>query len=1645
MAAAAATSPQGDGKKPPPLLRPIVSPVFARRPSATRRREAAGMLKATTPVTLPSIDGPMSPSRNGFASPTWTGGSGFKSRSMPELITTPWMPKERRLQAFVDRQMSHATIEARRKFSQRQMTMVDDRKKEEDVMFYGSDGKAGFRRYLVTKFGSVLSGWRELDLDGNGRLTWMEFCKALRRMSFHGSLKVLWKELAVNDTVKDDGETFKEVFERKVSMKDICEEAAFLIGTFKGALMRRYGDMLTAWQKGLDVNGTGRIEEREVAACCQRLGVHLDTRKLWLNLRVCPGEKPLGMTLKDFDPDAHVRYVSGDTQGFMSQGNTDVIGDPLNESDVSFFGQGGAAGGVAKWRQELSRRSLEEVEAARYENVKMKKGLFSATGFKDALINRCGSLFGAWRRALDLDDNGRITFGEFCHALERLGFHGHITELWGELDMYNRGYLLFEDLDPWTDRMFKDFKQKLTARYDNMLLGWLKGLDKKGIGRIDVESFVKACAKIGFETEKEARYLFKMLQPETGRSTISLQDLDIRAYNALSRGDFRMISEPPKDKLFKGKTKLEMNINERTEVSTKIRLQRARAFAERSAYAKACNMADRRTSLPPGVEQFNDLCIRKYGSLAAAWRMCLDLDNNGRLTFGELCNALRLLGYRGNYVELWTTLDVDETGFVSLREVDSESADMLEDFLKILLVYHRDIHQAWKAGFKKDPNHGIDLPTLDRMCKAHNYMHKAEDLFRVLQPDPYRKTFGIWELEPLFFMYAKRVKSVPPANKLPGPLSPSPGRATSSTAVVSPEEAAAAEEAARAKEAAEKAAAAAEAKKAEEDQGLSPFQKELNVKTRELAEERKAERGLEVDAARRLLRGGLLNVAQEGSFGMLLQRPPEDALSRFEAQAQDLVARSRQEKKALEQMKPVEGNAQRLLRMALVGASTNGSLQGALAEPGIRREEERAAAIVAEAAAAKAAAEEEERQKRAAEERFKQEYNKLLEKLFLYMQKHRLLPKDLYNQIDKHRPPQSSESAIDLKELTVWCKAHLDLPEDDAARLFKRLDRNRNGLIGYKEWVAEIEKKFKRWRRGHEPPPSCSSIWGNNPNVLRHQCTLALDTPEDLYHAAVKGMSKRWGSTLAAWRLDTDRQNKGFATRGNLLLTLEKFGFAGNQKLLWEALSGQQRLPSSVTETGEPIPLPETITFRDFDPFTQDRLDHFRNELVTKCGSVQGFWRRSGAIQLGGQLHLHDWLAALKANNIEEEDPSGLFRLFFVRLGQQALELEDLDALLIGVPANSREHAIPDVKKRRAEVWGYNTEDGKKPPTPRQRDIIQQRKDDFRAKDIRARSLEGFLKLLRQKFGGLYAAWRQVLDLDQNGLVTYQDFTRACQHMGFYNVKELWQELDAKEAGQVFFMDYYPELTVQFQEFERLLISQFGHPKDGWRKIFGVEKTGFRCEKHTFVEGCARLGYSGDAEHLFQELRPELGRQFVYYEDIWTNLNPNDFERKGHVRDYKSVLGSHGEPKPPREPNPWTQPIEVDSKLFSEWADATRIRIFRYVDKHRLSLQALFREINKDRRPQKTDSVISPDELALWTEALGISLQESDQLFIELDANESGAIEYNEWVADMGPKITHWRRRKKAIQKGLVPRPQGSDDSMFEANESMINTAHEEE
>eukprot|EP00959_Pyramimonas_sp_CCMP1952_P363725 7616834-Pyramimonas_sp.AAC.1 len=55
----------------------------------------------------------------------------------------------------------------------------------------------------------------------------------------------------------------------------------------------------------------------------------------------------------------------------------------------------------------------------------------------------------------------------------------------------------------------------------------------------------------------------------------------------------------------------------------------------------------------------------------------------------------RELGFQGNLKALWLSLDQDDTGYVSLEELNPEATVLLNDFREVLQIYFDSRSKAW--------------------------------------------------------------------------------------------------------------------------------------------------------------------------------------------------------------------------------------------------------------------------------------------------------------------------------------------------------------------------------------------------------------------------------------------------------------------------------------------------------------------------------------------------------------------------------------------------------------------------------------------------------------------------------------------------------------------------------------------------------------------------------------------------------------------------------------------------------------------------------------------------------------------------------------------------------------------------------------
>merc|ERR1719502_1106660 len=120
---------------------------------------------------------------------------------------------------------------------------------------------------------------------------------------------------------------------------------------------------------------------------------------------------------------------------------------------------------TSRWIQNRSMEQIQSREENKRKEVSLDKGMHSLKDLKKQMLVNYGSIYGAWRNALDLDGNGRLSFGEFCIALRNLGYGGNVKEIWFALDQDHDGFVSLSDIDPTVDEEITSYKSHMLKRF----------------------------------------------------------------------------------------------------------------------------------------------------------------------------------------------------------------------------------------------------------------------------------------------------------------------------------------------------------------------------------------------------------------------------------------------------------------------------------------------------------------------------------------------------------------------------------------------------------------------------------------------------------------------------------------------------------------------------------------------------------------------------------------------------------------------------------------------------------------------------------------------------------------------------------------------------------------------------------------------------------------------------------------------------------------------------------------------------------------------------------------------------------------------------------------------------------------------------
>jgi len=131
-----------------------------------------------------------------------------------------------------------------------------------------------------------------------------------------------------------------------------------------------------------------------------------------------------------------------------------------------------------------------------------------------------------------------------------------------------------------------------------------------------------------------------------------------------------------------------------------------------------------------------------------------------------------------------------------------------------------------------------------------------------------------------------------------------------------------------------------------------------------------------------------------------------------------------------------------------------------------------------------------------------------------------------------------------------------------------------------------------------------------------------------------------------------------------------------------------------------------------------------------------------------------------------------------------------------------------------------------------------------------------FRQLLIRRCGTVVGAWRSVLDSGRHGRISYYEFCRGCQKLGYDGkTRTLWEALDIDRLDFVSLYEVDPPLARLFESLALSIWGSSGSVEAAWEQFFDKKFAG-KVSFETFISAAGSMGFTGDAVAAFRELVP---------------------------------------------------------------------------------------------------------------------------------------------------------------------------------------------
>lgn len=299
--------------------------------------------------------------------------------------------------------------------------------------------------------------------------------------------------------------------------------------------------------------------------------------------------------------------------------------------------------------------------------------------FSALLRSKYGSLFGAWRKILDRDGSMQVQRKELFKACQDVGWYGDTVALWHAIDQDESGQTTLDEFSPSEARQLAVFKRWAEQRCGGMK-GVLRSVSlashNKAKVALDEDAWVVGCQKLG--VPGNAKQLFNLLDWE-GQDKITYKEL--KCLDKWMPCEW-LTADPSEE----------------------------------------------------AAQTFVNSMLFKYGHALKAWRIGIDRDSSGKANWKEFKLACDRIGFKGNVAGAWLVLDGNQTGYITIHDIDKAAAESLADFRRWAQNEFGGVMLAFKA-LDTDESGSLTFKEFKKSVKNYGFRGDVNVLFNSFNMD----------------------------------------------------------------------------------------------------------------------------------------------------------------------------------------------------------------------------------------------------------------------------------------------------------------------------------------------------------------------------------------------------------------------------------------------------------------------------------------------------------------------------------------------------------------------------------------------------------------------------------------------------------------------------------------------------------------------------------------------------------------------------------------------------------------------------------------------------------------------------------------------------------------------------------------------